>query len=89
MMQPVDPTDAPFEPEIDMSKPWVTVDPEASAPSVEAVKNISNAMAKIPAEKRQKMGFSIHDMLHDCTWNGRMCSARFVQYSHCFFQGWR
>ena len=65
-----------FEPEIDLSKPWVIVDTEADSPAVERAKNLSNAMANIPPETKQKMGFTVQDMLQECTWNGNTCTTR-------------
>ena len=73
-----DVSDEPFTPDIDMSKPWVTVDTEAASPAVEAAKNLSKALANIPADTKEKMGFTIHDMLLECSWNGKSCSPRWV-----------
>ena len=72
-----DASDAPFTPDIDMSKSWVTVDTTAPSPSVQASKQVSRAFADIPAETKVAMGYSANDMVQECMWNGRSCSPRY------------
>ena len=69
-------SDAPFTPDVDMSKPWIMVDTEAPSLAVTAAKKLSKALANIPAEIKEKMGFKLTDMLQECTWNGRLCSSK-------------
>ena len=71
-------SDEPFSPDVDMSKPWVTVDTTAPSIAVEAKRNLANAMTNIPIGTKEKMGSTIEDMLQECSWNGRTCSTRLV-----------
>ena len=69
-----DPSDEPFIPEVDLSKPWVNVDSSMDSPTLETKRNISIALGNISEQTRARMGFSLNDMLQECTWNGRKCT---------------
>ena len=79
MKQEVDVMDAaddPFIPEVDLSRPWVNVNTSLDSPALETKRNISIALSNIPWETRAQMGFSLNNMLQECTWDGRKCALR-------------
>ena len=57
-------------------KPWFTTDPDASSLAVETTRNLSIALAAIPAETRQAMGHTLDDMLQACKWDSKNCGPR-------------
>ena len=77
----MDVTDAVFEPEVDMTRPWVNVDTTQNSLNVEAHKNISVVVASIPTEIRWQLSQHVNEMVQECTWNGKMCSTQYVDPS--------
>ena len=76
-----DPADDPFISEVDLSRPSVNVDTELDSPAVEARRNLTIALSKISQERRAEMGYSMINMLQECTWDGKKCGHRYVQLS--------
>ena len=72
----MDESDGPFVPDVDVSRSWVSINTTLDSLAVEIKKNVSRALAKIPEDTRLKMGYSLDDLLLECTWNGRKCNRR-------------